>query len=88
MVATLGKGEEGRTDGPLEKKILFHCFSFHGHCFSHGHDGHSLRKITDKYWLVPESGSADLGLTIKTLVGSRVAVRVVHQLYSVGHDRL
>ena len=28
LVATLGKGEEGRTDGPLEKKILFHCFSF------------------------------------------------------------
>ena len=71
-----------------KKKILFHCFSFQGHCFSHCHDGHSLRKITDKYRLVPESGSADLGLTIKTLVGPRVAVRVVDQLHSVDHDRL
>jgi len=38
--------------------------------------------ISNKDGLIPKGRSADLGLSIETLVGARIAIRVVHQLHS------
>ena len=63
---------QANTDDQLISAFFYYC----------PHHHHHPDHPTNKDGLIPKGRSADLGLSIETLVGARIAIRVVHQLHS------
>ena len=62
----------------------YHYNTYDDHHYHHK-SYHDHRHPTDENGLIPKRRSADLGLTIQTLVGPGIAVWVVHQLHPDDH---